>query len=135
MSILEDREEYLKNPYFTGHEYGDFTTFYIVITICAVIGIILFVINSVFCWCSPWRDYWCDRHTGNRWIQSLWTNTPHKNPPLDLTELEAGLTTYTRRQEQITQYHHSTAPEHHHHHQEVPHSQQYLELQKRESEI
>lgn len=25
---------------------------------------------------------------GNRWIVSLWTATPHQNPPLDLTELE-----------------------------------------------
>lgn len=25
---------------------------------------------------------------GNRWITSLWTATPHQQPPLDYTELE-----------------------------------------------
>lgn len=27
-------------------------------------------------------------NTGNRWMVTLWTATPHKQPPLDLTELE-----------------------------------------------
>ncbi|XP_046735115.1 uncharacterized protein LOC124404775 [Diprion similis] len=130
MSILEDRKAYLDNPFFTKHQYGDFTPFYIAITICSVIGAVLFTLNVIFCWCSPWRGYWQNRHTGNRWIQSVWTNTPHKNPPLDLTELETGLTTYTRHQEQIVQYHHREPDI-----QGIPQSQEYIGLQKRESEI
>lgn len=64
MSILDERDEYLKNPFFTKREYGDFTPFYITITVCSVIGFILFGLNIVFCWCSPWRSYWQNRHTG-----------------------------------------------------------------------
>lgn len=30
------------------------------------------------------------KSSGNRFITSLWTSTPHNNPPLDLTELEEG---------------------------------------------
>lgn len=65
MSVLEDRELYKNNTFFTKHEYGDFTPFYIAITICSVIGGFLFILNIVFCWCSRHREYWQDRHTGN----------------------------------------------------------------------
>lgn len=64
MSILDEREEYLKNPYFKEHEYGDFTPFYVTIAFCAVLGGFLFILNIVFCWCSRHREYWQNRHTG-----------------------------------------------------------------------
>jgi hypothetical protein len=55
---------------------------------------------------------------GNRWILPLWTKTPHKQPPLDLTELEAEYGGETRRVYEA----------------EVP--EEYLELHhKRESEL
>ncbi|KAG5679212.1 hypothetical protein PVAND_008797 [Polypedilum vanderplanki] len=88
MSTIEERSEYLQNPFFTKHVYGDFTSFYITITVCTVFGIFLFALNLICGCCSRHKSYWNDRYTGNRWIVSLWTATAHKQPPLDLTELE-----------------------------------------------
>lgn len=106
MSTIEERSEYLQNPFFTKHVYGDFTSFYITITVCTVFGIFLFALNLICGCCSKHKSYWNDRYTGdykrflwnafiwklivsgNRWLVSLWTATPHKQPPLDLTELE-----------------------------------------------
>lgn len=64
MSILDERKDYLKNPYFKGHEYSDFTPFYVTIAFCTVLGGILFILNIVFCWCSRHREYWQNHHTG-----------------------------------------------------------------------
>ncbi|XP_046832241.1 uncharacterized protein LOC124954711 isoform X2 [Vespa velutina] len=129
MSILDEREEYLKNPYFVKHEYGDFTPFYITITICSVIGGFIFLLNIVFCWCSRHRAYWQDRHTGNRYIQSLWTVLPHKTPPLDLTELESIHTTQPIVKSEVIEYHDTESQG------KGSNSQEYLEMHKRESEI
>lgn len=78
--------------------------------------------------------------TGNRWIVSIWSATPHKQPPLDFTELEG--------QHQHVQYvHQFHAEEYHDIHkrdtefvpsvsqQPLTSSQEYLELHKRESDI
>ncbi|RZB40132.1 hypothetical protein BDFB_001730 [Asbolus verrucosus] len=89
MSVLDERDEYKSNPYFQKPEYGDFTPFYITVTICTIIGVSIFILNVVLGCCSRYSNYWNDRHTGNRWIASLWTATPHQQPPLDLTELKA----------------------------------------------
>ncbi|XP_011869223.1 PREDICTED: uncharacterized protein LOC105562773 [Vollenhovia emeryi] len=129
MSILDDREEYLKNPYFKGHEYGDFTAFYVTIAFCTVLGGCLFILNIVFCWCSRHRDYWQNRHTGNRWIQPMWTVLPHKTPPLDLSELEPGLIKHPQVRHEIVQYHDPESQ------RTTPQPQEYMEMQKRESEI
>lgn len=64
MSILDERDDYLKNPYFKGHEYGDFTAFYVTIALCTALGGVLFILNIVFCWCTRHREYWQNRHTG-----------------------------------------------------------------------
>lgn len=58
---------------------------------------------------------------GNRWIISFWTSTPHNQPALDYTELEAAHVPQT----QIV--YEARLPE-----QEPV---QYQELKKRESEI
>lgn len=68
---------------------GDFTPFYIAIAICTVILGCIIILNVVCC-CSRYSDYWLDRHTGNRWLVSIWSATPHKQPPLDYTELSDG---------------------------------------------
>ncbi|XP_069678025.1 uncharacterized protein wrm1 [Periplaneta americana] len=68
--------------------YGDFTSFYVTITICTVLGFLLFLLNIVLCCCSRHKYYWQDSNTGNRWILPIWTKTPHQQPPLDYTELE-----------------------------------------------
>lgn len=64
MSILDERDEYLKNPYFKEHEYGDFTPFYVAVALCSVLGGFLFILNIAFCWCSRHRQYWQNRNTG-----------------------------------------------------------------------
>lgn len=43
---------------------GNFTPFYIAITICTIIGFALFVINIALGCCSSYSEYWNDRHTG-----------------------------------------------------------------------
>lgn len=88
MSTIEERTEYLNNPFFKKHLYGDFTSFYITITICTVFGVFLFALNLICGCCSKNKGYWNDRFTGNRWLVSFWTATAHKQPPLDLTELQ-----------------------------------------------
>ncbi|XP_019868858.2 uncharacterized protein LOC109597571 [Aethina tumida] len=121
MSVLDDRNAYLKSPYFTKSEYGDFTPFYITVTICTVIGLSIFILNIVFGCCSRYSGYWSDRYTGNRWIVSLWTTTPHLQPALDYTELQE----ITVPSQQTVYHSPSTAQP----------KLEYLELQKRESDI
>lgn len=67
---------------------------------------------------------------------SIWSATPHKQPPLDLTELEA--------QYKHIQYIQPTHTEYEYKREELPpsisrqpltSSQEYLELHKRESDI
>ncbi|XP_043465175.1 uncharacterized protein LOC122500344 [Leptopilina heterotoma] len=129
MSVLDDRTEYLK--YNTGPKlFGDFTPFYVTITICSVIGIFLIILNVTFCWCSRHRRYWQDRHTGNRWIQPLWSVTPHNNPPLDLTELEKGTQNYVHHRPQIIEDYQKDELD-----VATTHPEEYIELHKRESEI
>ncbi|KAK0092326.1 hypothetical protein PV326_001685 [Microctonus aethiopoides] len=106
MSVLEDRELYKNNTYFTKHEYGDFTP-----------------------------EYWQDRHTGNRWIQSMWVVTPHKNPPLDLSELKPA----TIQTAYIPHYPTSEAGDAESSYPDsrlnTPLPQEYMELHKRETSV
>lgn len=88
MSTLDEREAYKNNPYFTGHIYGNFSPFYVTIAVCAVVLGSIIILNIILGCCSKYREYWQDRHTGNRWLVSIWSATPHKQPPLDLTELK-----------------------------------------------
>ncbi|XP_017780282.1 PREDICTED: uncharacterized protein LOC108565370 [Nicrophorus vespilloides] len=89
MSVLDisERRAYLNSPYFKKHEYSDFTPFYITVSICTIVFVTAVIINLVLGCCSKHSAYWNDRYTGNRYILSLWTATPHKQPPLDCTEL------------------------------------------------
>lgn len=132
MSILDEREDYLKNPFFVKHEYGDFTPFYVAVTICSVIFALLCILNIGFCWCSRHRNYWQSPHTGNRWIQPLWTVLGQyhgqKTPPLDLSELEAGCIN-TQEKQEVLQYHNPKP------YRSAAQTQEYMEMQKRESEI
>lgn len=155
--IFQNKEAYLQNTYFQNHkrEHGDFTPFYITITICTLLFVFIIVLNVTLGCCSQYSAYWVDRHTGNcfqlqfisalkenlsgnRWIVSLWTATPHKQPALDYTELEY----VTSSRPQVVEYHlpvHSDYPPSP---PEYPPAQlQYskeaeaFELQKRESAI
>lgn len=89
MSTIEDeRKAYINNPYFTGPIYGSYKPFYVTIAICTVVLGSIIVLNIILGCCSKHRKYWQDRHTGNRWLVSIWSSTPHKQPPLDFTELK-----------------------------------------------
>ncbi|XP_026500471.1 uncharacterized protein Wrm1 [Vanessa tameamea] len=141
---------YESHAYFTGNgtykainpilsKVGDFTPFYIAIAICSIIFGALLILNVVCC-CSRYSDYWLDRHTGNRWIVSIWSATPHKQPPLDFTELESQY----QQVQYVHPFHSEDYQEVHRHGSEVAASisrqplttsQEYLELHKRESDI
>lgn len=117
---------------------GDFTPFYVAIAISSIILGSIILLNIICC-CSRFSDYWLDRHTGNRWIVSIWSETPHKQPPIDLTELNININQ--------VQHIHSFPKEYHdelHNESEfsksvskqpLTSSQEYLELHKRESDI
>jgi len=66
---------------------------------------------------------------GNRWIHPLWTVLPYKTPPLDLSELESGRIKYPQVRHEIIQYHDAESQG------ATPQPPEYLEMQKRESEI
>jgi len=44
--------------------FGDFTAFYVTITICTVLGAFLFLLNIALCCCSRYKKYWQDSNTG-----------------------------------------------------------------------
>jgi hypothetical protein len=69
MSVFDDRDAYKSNPYFQKSEYGDFTPFYITVTICTILGVSIFILNIVLGCCSRYSDYWNDRHTGKESFQ------------------------------------------------------------------
>lgn len=68
-SPFDEREEYLKNP-FLKREYGDFTTFYVIIAICTIFGFFLLVLNVSLC-CSKYKNYWCDSNTGEGLLYTI----------------------------------------------------------------
>lgn len=142
MSTIEERTAYLDSPYFKKHLYGDFSPFYATIAVCTVIGVFLIVLNAICTCCSRHRGYWQDRHTGNRWLVSIWTATPHKQQPLDLTELrDVSEFKPIRHLEDIEQPEEYIQPQHQPQQQSRPYAQhphtreEYVELQKRESDI
>lgn len=118
--VLDDTEEFKKNPLYSHHEHGDFTPFYVTITICTIIGFALIILNAFFCWCSTHRDYWVDSNTGNRWISSIWTRTPYRQTPLDISELES-------QAQEVREVYETRVSQQQH--------EEYLELQKRESDL
>ena len=44
--------------------FGDFSAFYVTITICTVLGAFLFALNIILCCCSSYKKYWQDSNTG-----------------------------------------------------------------------
>ncbi|KAF5282269.1 hypothetical protein FQA39_LY17655 [Lamprigera yunnana] len=134
--IFKNKEAYLQNTYFQHHkrEYGDFTAFYVTITICTFIITSIIVLNIVLGCCSRYSTYWADRHTGNRWLVSLWTATPHNQPSLDYTELE--WVEAQRPKVHHQQHFQPQAPPKEYEFQSQPVEPEFFELQqKRESAI
>ncbi|CAD7082671.1 unnamed protein product [Hermetia illucens] len=146
MSTIEERRAYLDSPYFKSHIYGNFSPFYATIAVCTALGVFLLVLNAICTCCSKHRHYWKDRHTGNRWLVSFWTATPHKQPPLDFTELrDVSEFKPIRHIEDVEQAEYIPPAQHHQHHPQPhpsrsysqhPHTrEEFVELQKRESDI
>ena len=62
-----DGPNYDANPnYNQAKAFSDYTLFYAGIGIVTAIAILLILLNVIFACCSPWRDYWLSRKTGNR---------------------------------------------------------------------
>jgi hypothetical protein len=64
MTTIEERTEYLNNPFRTKALYGDYSPFYITIAICTVLCAFLFILNIICGCCSKYKYYWQDKHTG-----------------------------------------------------------------------
>lgn len=146
MSTVEERIAYTFNPlrYLTPKLHGDYTPFYVTITIFSVFALFLILLNCICFCCSKYQWYWKSKHTGNRWLffGPVWTSTPHEQPPADISELkdkiiydayddiERGQTAeysiMAHEQPQRKQY---QSP----HHQQ-PRQMEYVEMQKRERE-
>lgn len=140
MSTVEERLEYLENPlrYLTPKLPGDYTPFYVTIAIFTVFGVFLILLNSICACCSENRRYWKERHTGNRYIffGPFWTSTPHEQPPIDLSELKDKIIydmyddIERGRSAEYSVVTHELPATH-----KLPRQMEYVELQKRESEI
>jgi hypothetical protein len=67
------------NPRLQEKIYGDFTSFYVTITICTVLGAFLFLLNIALCCCSRYKKYWQDSNTGKYIIHFCFTKTSRNN--------------------------------------------------------
>lgn len=65
MTTIEERSEYLNNPYYDKPLKGDFSPFYVTIALVSVFCAIIFILNIILGCCSKHRAYWQDRHTGD----------------------------------------------------------------------
>lgn len=63
-SVFDDRTAYLRSPYYTKEKTGDYTPFYIAVTICSILGVSIFLLNIILGCCSRYSGYWNSRHTG-----------------------------------------------------------------------
>ena len=65
------------NPnYNQDRAHADYTLFYLGIGLCALLLLILLVINVALGCCSPWKKYWRNRNTGNRYVLPLFITSP-----------------------------------------------------------
>jgi hypothetical protein len=65
------------NPQLQEKVYGDFTSFYVTITICTVLG--AFLLNIALCCCSRYKKYWQDSNTGKYIIHFCFTKASRNN--------------------------------------------------------
>ncbi|XP_066939073.1 uncharacterized protein wrm1 [Macrobrachium rosenbergii] len=63
-------------------EPSDYTTFYVGITICTIIGIVLIMVNWICSCCHEHSKYWNDPDTGNRFASLIFVRKA-KQRPLD----------------------------------------------------
>lgn len=63
-SVFDDKDAYMRSPYYIQDKTGIFTPFYITIAFCTIIGVSIFLVNFVLGCCSQHSTYWNDRYTG-----------------------------------------------------------------------
>ena len=56
--------------------HADYTGFYVGILLCALFAALLIALNVALGCCSPWRKYWANRNTGNRFVLPLFVSSP-----------------------------------------------------------
>ncbi|XP_060840904.1 uncharacterized protein LOC132921737 [Rhopalosiphum padi] len=86
--VLDDKTEFMTNPFYDQHEPSNYQSFYITLGVCTVFAFALLIFNLFLCCFSKHRHYWRNSETGNRYILPIWIKTPAKQAPLDLRELE-----------------------------------------------
>jgi cytosine/uracil/thiamine/allantoin permease len=75
--------EYDYNPaYNQERAHADYTYFYAGILVCAIVALLLVVVNVVLGCCSPWKKYWGNRYSGNRLALPLFITTPKDQEPI-----------------------------------------------------
>ncbi|KAI8041589.1 hypothetical protein M5D96_005854, partial [Drosophila gunungcola] len=127
----EERKAYEKNPYFTGHIYGNFSPFYVTIAICTVVLGTIIILNIILGCCSKHRKYWQDRHTGNRWLPTTHQQVFPDDVVIGVDDLEPVHSAHHHHQQQ---HQRPPRPEGRTLHQQRQ-REEYVELQKRESDI
>lgn len=118
MTASDDSLEYTKNPFYQYHEPSDYSVFYATLFICFFIALLLLILNVYFCCFSEHKNYWTDSYEGNYWILPFWVRSPAGQSPIDLKELEWVIKPDQERAVYLTQF-----------------SEEYLELQRKESDI
>ncbi|XP_065218263.1 uncharacterized protein wrm1 [Planococcus citri] len=116
MSTLDADLRYKDNPLYEFHEPSDYSVFYITLAFCSALALFLLVVNVYFCCFSEHKNYWVNTYTGNYWILPFWVRTPADQVPFDLKELEWVI------QPERSVY-------------QAQISEEYLELQRKESDI
>lgn len=61
---------------------ADYTPFYTALIICSILVTILLLVNWICCCCHPYKQYWSDPDTGNRFASFIFVRSA-KQKPLD----------------------------------------------------
>lgn len=62
--VLDDKTEFMRNPFYEPHEPSDYQAFYVTLGVCTIFAFVLFVLNIFFCCFSKHRHYWRKSETG-----------------------------------------------------------------------
>lgn len=62
--VLDDKTEFMSNPYYDQHEPSNYQTFYVTLGLCTVFAFALLVVNLFLCCFSKHRHYWRNSETG-----------------------------------------------------------------------
>ena len=59
--------KYNYNPDYNQEKlHSDYTGFYVGISICTLVALLLILFNVIMGCCSPYKKYWMNHNTGNR---------------------------------------------------------------------